>query len=86
MSTAFGWVNTMLGNLKTALAGTCHSFDYANLAARYLAEFAWRFNRRFDLTALLPRLLCSAATTHSRIPEQFCGCLRQASSQSRLLA
>ena len=57
------WVNTMLGNLKTALAGTYHSFDHAKYGARYLAEFAYRFNRRFDLAAMLPRLLRSAAQT-----------------------
>lgn len=59
----FRWVNTMLGNLKTALAGTYHSFDHAKYAARYLAEFAYRFNRRFDLAAMLPRLLRAAAVT-----------------------
>ena len=57
------WVNTMLGNLKTSLAGTYHSFDHAKYGARYLAEFAYRFNRRFGLAAMLPRLLRAAATT-----------------------
>lgn len=57
------WVNTMLGNLKMALAGTYHSFDHAKYAARYLAEFSYRFNRRFDLAAMLPRLLRAAVTT-----------------------
>jgi transposase-like protein len=57
------WVNTMLGNLKTSLAGTYHSFDHAKYAARYLAEFAYRFNRRFDMAVMLPRLLRAAATT-----------------------
>ena len=57
------WVNTMLGNLKTSLAGTYHSFDHTKYAARYLAEFAYRFNRRFDLAAMLPRLLRAAVTT-----------------------
>ena len=37
----FRWVNTMLGNLKTAFAGTYHAFDYAKYAHRYLAEFAY---------------------------------------------
>ena len=46
----------MLGNLKAALAGTYHSFDRAKYGALYLAEFAYRFNRRFDLAAMLPRL------------------------------
>lgn len=59
----FLWVNTMLGNLKTSLAGTYHSIDHAKYAARYLAEFAYRFNRRFDLPAMLPRLLRAAVTT-----------------------
>lgn len=59
----FRWVNTMLGNLKTALAGTYHSFDHTKYAARYLAEFSYRFNRRFDLAAMLPRLLRAAVVT-----------------------
>ena len=57
------WVNTMLGNLKTALAGTYHSFDHAKYAARYLAEFSYRFNRRFDMATMPARLLRAAATT-----------------------
>jgi hypothetical protein len=57
------WVNTLLGNLKTSMAGTYHSFDHAKYAARYLAEFCYRFNRRFDLPAMLPRLLRALATT-----------------------
>ena len=60
---AFKWVNTVLGNVKTALSGTYHSVAYAKYAARYLAEFAYRFNRRFDLAAMLPRLLRAAVTT-----------------------
>ena len=57
------WVNTLLSNLKTSLAGTYHSFDHARYGARYLAEFCYRFNRRFDLPAMLPRLLRALATT-----------------------
>ena len=53
----------MLGNLKTGMAGTYHSFDHARYAQRYLAEFCWRFNRRFDLPAMLPRLLKALVTT-----------------------
>lgn len=59
----FRWVNTMLGNLKTALKGTYHAFDHAKYAHRYLAEFSYRFNRRFDLPAMVPRLLRAALTT-----------------------
>lgn len=59
----FRWVNTMLGNLKTSLNGTYHSIKHAKYANRYLAEFAYRFNRRFDLAAMVPRLLRAAVTT-----------------------
>jgi ribosomal protein L37AE/L43A len=53
----FKAVNTLLGNLKTAIAGTYHAFDFAKYAHRYLAEFQYRFNRRFNMRALLSRLL-----------------------------
>jgi len=59
----FRWVNTLPGNLKTALSGTYHTFNHAKYAQRYLAEFPYRFNRRFDLAAIVPRLLCATATT-----------------------
>ena len=36
-----GWVNTALGNIKTALAGTYHHVS-AKHAQRYLTSFAWR--------------------------------------------
>lgn len=60
---AFTAVNIVLGNLKTAIAGTYHAFDFAKYAHRYLAEVAYRFNRRFDLSTILNRLLRAAATT-----------------------
>ena len=43
----FHWVNTLLGNLKTALSGTYRAFNHAKYAHRYLAEFSYRFNRHF---------------------------------------
>jgi ribosomal protein L37AE/L43A len=55
----FKAVNTLLGNLKTAIAGTYHAFDFAKYAHRYLAEFQFRFNRRFDMKAILHNLLTS---------------------------
>ena len=60
---AFTAVNIVLGNLKTAIAGTYHAFDFAKYAHRYLAEVAYRLNRRFDLSTILNRLLRAAATT-----------------------
>lgn len=62
----FTWVNTILGNLKTAIAGTYHSFDFEKYAHRYLGEYQYRFNRRFDLARLLPRLITAAAQTGKR--------------------
>jgi ISXO2-like transposase domain len=32
------WVNTMLGNLKTALSGTYHTFNYTKYADRYFTN------------------------------------------------
>jgi transposase-like protein len=57
----FLWVNTVLGNLKTTLAGAYHSLKYRKYAAHYLAGFAYRFNRRFDLRGLLARLIVDVA-------------------------
>ena len=58
----FTWVNTALGNVKTALAGTYHHFS-AKHAQRYLASFAWRFNRRYQLDTLTERLAYACART-----------------------
>ena len=57
----FLWVNTILGNLKTTLAGAFHSFKYSKYATGYLAAFAYRFNRRFDLPGLVARLIVDVA-------------------------
>ena len=46
----FKWVNTTLGNVKAAITGTYRQRQ-PDHAGRYLASFAWRFNRRFQLTA-----------------------------------
>ncbi|WP_460595188.1 IS1595 family transposase, partial [Geomonas sp. Red276] len=66
----FTWVNTILGNLKNAITGTYHSFDFDKYPHRYLGEYQYRFNRRFDLAAMLPRLAAAAARTGSR-PERW---------------
>jgi ribosomal protein L37AE/L43A len=62
----FRAVNTVLGNLKNALCGTYHAFDFAKYAHRYLAEAQYRFNRRFDLRAILARLVHAASATQPR--------------------
>jgi hypothetical protein len=50
------WVNILLGNVKRAISGRYHAIRQAKYARRYLAEAAYRFNRRFRLRELLPRL------------------------------
>jgi hypothetical protein len=56
----FAWINTVLGNLKTTLAGAHHAFKYSKYAAHYLSAFAYRFNRRFDLLGIVTRLVVAA--------------------------
>ena len=58
----FRWVNTTLGNIKTAIAGTYHHVS-AKHAQRYLTSFAWRFNRRYQLDTLTERLAYACART-----------------------
>ena len=50
------WVNIVLGNLKTALKGTykAHRRKYYQ---RYLSEFEYRFNRKYDLSTIFQRLM-----------------------------
>ena len=52
---AFKWVNTTLGNIKSAIIGTYPAIRGKHVP-RYLAEFEYRFNRRYDLAAMMPRL------------------------------
>lgn len=56
---AFKWVNTMLGNIKASLVGTYRAIRKKHLV-RYLAEFEWRFNHRFDMAAMIPALARAA--------------------------
>ena len=51
------WVNVLLGNVKRAIDGRYHAIKQAKYARRYLAQAAYRFNRRFRLRERLPRLL-----------------------------
>ena len=59
---SFEWVNTTLGNIKSAITGTCLKLG-PDHAERYLASFAWRYNRRRQLQTMIPRLPHSAART-----------------------
>jgi transposase-like protein len=56
----FNAVSTAQSNLKTAISGTYHAIKFAKYAHRYLADFQYRFNRRFDMQAIFGRLACVA--------------------------
>ena len=58
----FKWVNTTLGNIKSAITGTYRQLG-PDHAGRYLASFAWRYNRRYQLETMIPRFVHSAART-----------------------
>src|SRR3954454_15710591 len=60
--TPFRWVNTTLGNVKTALAGTYHHVSPKH-AQSYLTSFAYRFDRRFQLDSIVERLAWAAVHT-----------------------
>jgi hypothetical protein len=59
---AIKWVNTALGNIKAAITGTYRAINSKH-APRYLAEFEYRFNRRYDLATMIPRLTWAAVRT-----------------------
>lgn len=52
---AFTWINTMIGNVKNSMHGSYHTISDRHLP-RYLAEFCYRFNRRYKLEDMIPRL------------------------------
>ena len=63
---AFKWVNTALGNIKAAIVGTyrgTYRAIHETHVPRYLAEFEYRFNRRYDLATMIPRLAWVAVGT-----------------------
>lgn len=62
----FKWINPILGNLKTSLGGSYHAFGFAKYAPRYLAAFAYRFNRRFQLDRLPMRWLLASVSIDPR--------------------
>lgn len=72
------WVNTVLGNIKRAIDGRYHAFDFTKYAQRYLSEAAWRFNRRFHLDSITTDLIFAVANStpcpEGRLRHQFHGC------------
>jgi transposase-like protein len=55
LTPAFKSVNTALGNIKNAIIATYRAISEKHVP-RYLAEFEYRYNRRQDLAAMMPRL------------------------------
>jgi len=51
----FEWVNTALGNIRAAIVETFCAVR-EKLVPRYLAGFECRFNRRYKLENIIPRL------------------------------
>jgi ribosomal protein L37AE/L43A len=66
----FRAVNTLIGNVKTALTGTYHAIKFTKYGYRYLAEVQFRFNRRYNLRTILGSLLRAMAAA-PKMPE--CG-------------
>ena len=58
----FKRVDTMLGNLKNSLRGTCHSIHKKHTPGD-LAEFECRCNRRYRLETMIERLARVAVRT-----------------------
>jgi hypothetical protein len=73
----FKWVNTIIGNVKTALHGTFHAISKKHFP-RYLAEFCYRFNRRYNLEQMVARfgyVAVRTAPTPQRLLKvaEYCG-------------
>jgi hypothetical protein len=51
----------VLGNLKTTFSGAFYALKYGKYGQTYLAPFAYRFNRRFDLRGLVATLIVDVA-------------------------
>ena len=58
-------IDTLLGNIKTAIVGTLKSFNRCYVF-HYFGEFQYRFNRRLKLPAMLDRLTCVVARSKPR--------------------
>ena len=58
----FKWVDTMIGNVKNSIHGTYHAISDKHVP-RYLGEFCFRFNRRFELGNMIKQLAQAAVNT-----------------------
>ncbi len=58
----FTWVNAMISNVKNAMHATYHAIKRKHLP-RYLGEFCYKFNRRYDMVGMLTQLLTDCIKT-----------------------
>ena len=65
---AFKWVNSVRGNVKSAITGTYRAIRAKHIPG-YLAEYTYRLNHRYDLTTMIDLLLWHA--THAVPPTQI---------------
>jgi transposase-like protein len=56
------WINTVISNVKRSIHGCFHAISEHHFS-RYLAEYCYRFNRRFDLRQMMPRFCYIAVRT-----------------------
>lgn len=56
------WVNTLIIKVKNAMRGTYYSINKKHLP-RYLSEFCFKFNRRFNLEKMIEQLIFSSIQT-----------------------
>jgi len=52
----------MIGNVKNSIRGSYHAISAQHIP-RYLAEFCFRFNNRFQLEKMIKRLAQAAVNT-----------------------
>ncbi|NQZ58882.1 MAG: IS1595 family transposase [Lentisphaeraceae bacterium] len=60
------WVNTILGNIKTAFSGALHAFDFRKYCGRYLGNMQFRFNHRFNLKECFYEVLSLSVVTDAK--------------------
>lgn len=73
----FPWVHITLSNLKRFLLGTHHKVEPQHLK-RYVAEFAYRLNRRTMETNLFDRLVRACLATHTILYKELIALPEQA--------
>ncbi|MGP4123753.1 MAG: transposase [Sodalis sp. (in: enterobacteria)] len=66
----FKWISTLLKNIKNFITSTYHVIR-GQYAPHYMDKFHYRFNRHYDLEALMPFFLVTALKVLT-IPSQAC--------------